>query len=252
MSFHDPASDVSRLNRHGATRAVRVDGWTWSVIAAAIDLHRRSHGAFDIAVASALQELGLLPKLRVGRACGAPLMRDAVEILGGHRVRFRDPGACIDLGGIAKGFAVDRAVDVLRAQGVESGLVNAGGDLAAFGPNAWSIHLRDPRDPRETIGTIDIRNEALASTGRGFDPCDPALVGSTAVIDPSTRAPVGAIAGASVRARSAMMADALTKVVLIAREDAAALLDDVGASALLVRHDGEIRVTTSWQRARAA
>jgi thiamine biosynthesis lipoprotein len=253
MSFHDPASDVSRLNREAATHPVRVDAWTWNVIAAATDLNRRSQGAFDVTIAPLLQDAGLLPPTAARPAVHAdPAPANAIEMLAGHRIRFRDPATRIDLGGIAKGFAVDRALDVLRTRRVTAALVNAGGDLAAFGPKSWPIHLRDPRDPRETIGAIDVMNEALASTGARFDPLDSPFVASTAVFDPRARAPASLIAGASVRAPSAMLADALTKVVMTEGEAAAALLEQFGAGALLVRHDGEVRVTPSWQAARAA
>jgi len=252
MSFHDPASDVGRVNREAAARPVRVDPWTWSVIATAVDLRGRSHGAFDITIAPLLQEAGLLPPTAAARTVDAPLPRAAIELLGGHRIRFCQEGTRIDLGGIAMGFAVDRAIDALRAQRVTSALVNAGGDLAAFGPGSWPIHLRDPLDPRETIGAVEVVNEALASTGARFDPFDPPLVASTAVFDPRTRAPASLIAGANVRAPCAMLADALTKVVMIEGEAAATLLEQFSAAALLVRPDGEVRVTPSWQASRAA
>ncbi len=255
MSFHDPDSDVSRLNRDAATRPVRVDAWTSHVIATAVDLNRRSHGAFDITVAPLLQDAGLLPPPPAGARRPAdvePAPRHAIEMLAGNRVRFRHPGTRIDLGGIAKGFAVDRAAEALRTHGAHAGLVNAGGDLAAFGPKAWSIHIRDPRDPRATIGAVDIRNEALASTGASFDAFTAPRVARTAVFDPRTRAPAATLAGASVLASSAMVADALTKIVMIDGEAAAALLDAFSAGALLVRHDGEMLVTAPWQAARAA
>jgi thiamine biosynthesis lipoprotein len=253
MSFHEPASDVSRLNREAATRPVRVDAWTWDVIAAAIDLNRRSRGAFDITTAPLLQDAGLLPPTDDRLTVDAkPVPPDHVEMLAGNRIRFRHPATRIDLGGIAKGFAVDRALEALRAHPVTSALVNAGGDLAAFGPRTWSIQIRDPRDPRETIGAIDVGNEALATTGGRFEPFDSRVVASTAVFDPRARAPASLIAGASVRAPCAMLADALTKIVMIDGEAAAALLEQFGAAALMVCRDGDIRVTTAWQAARAA
>jgi len=252
MSFHEPASDVSRLNREAAAQPVRVDPWTWTVIAAAVDLNRRSHGAFDVTVAPLLQDAGLLPPASAARTAEATTPPAPIELLGGHRVRFHHAGTRIDLGGIAKGFAVDRARDVLRTHRLTAALVNAGGDLAAFGPEGWPIHLRNPRDPRETIGTVDVINEALASTGARFDPFNAPFVATTAVFDPRTRVPASLIAGATVRAPCAMLADALTKIVMIEGESAATLLAQFGAAALLVRHDGEIRVTPSWQVARAA
>ena len=252
MSFHERASDVSRLNREAATRPVQVDAWTADVIAAAADLNRRSQGAFAITVAPLLQDAGLLPLAPAPAADAVPATGDAIEMLPDNRIRFRHPGTRIDLGGIAKGFAVDRAIEALRAHGVTAALVNAGGDLAAFGQKSWSIEVRDPRDPAKTIGAIDIANEALASTGGVLDPLHSPRVAATAVFDPRTRVPAATVAGATVRARSAMMADALTKVVMIEGEAAATLLAELGAGALLVRHDGEMLITPSWQAARAA
>jgi len=252
MSFHAPTSDVSRLNHAAADRPVRVHAWTWDVIATAVELNRRSNGAFDITVAPLLQTAGLLPTDGGHAGYATPAPRDAIELLPGQRIRFRHPGTHIDLGGIAKGFAVDRALGTLRAFSVTTALVNAGGDLAAFGPMAWPVRIRDPRDPRETIGTIEICDDALASTGGSFDPFRSPDVATTAVFDPHVRTPAAAIAGASVRAPSAMLADALTKIVMIEGEGAAALLAQFGAAALLVARDGDIRVTRSWQAPRAA
>ena len=254
MSFHDPASDVSRLNREAASRPVTVDPWTFAVIEAAIDFYRRSHGLFDVTVAAALQDLGLLPRLEpvFGTPPDGPATGEAIETLPDRRIRFRQPRVRIDLGGIAKGFAVDRARQTLQAHGATGGLVNAGGDLAAFGARAVPVHIRDPREPRRVLARIEVRNEALASSGGGFDPFDSSAVMAPAVIDTRTQEPARAIAGVTVRARSCMVADALTKVTMIAGEAASDLLDRCAASALLVLHTGEMRVSNSWQDSRAA
>ena len=251
MSFHDPASDVGRLNRDAAAVAIAVDPWTHEVITAAVDLNRRSNGLFDITVAPALQRLGLLPGSPPADA-PSPIAGDAIEVLGDHRIRFRRAGTRIDLGGIAKGFAIDRAVAVLRAHGVPHGVVDAGGDLAAFGAVAAPIHIRDPRNPCRSIARIAIANEALASSGGRLDPFASSNAAAPAVIDARTGMPARGIVGATVRAPSCMVADALTKVVMNAGEDASALLDDLRASALLVRSDGDIRISPSWRDSRAA
>ena len=252
MSFHDPASDVSRLNRDAAAGPVAVDPWTWRVLDAALDLNRRSNGAFDVTVAPMLQGLGLLPATEGGAPAVGLAPSDTIEMLDDRRVRFHHPGTRIDLGGIAKGFAVDRAIEILRTRGATSGLVNAGGDVAAFGHEPQTIHLRDPREPSRLIGAIDITNEALASSGGRLDPLTCADAALPAVIDPHARVPAQAVAGASVRAPTCILADALTKVVMIAGKAAAPLLDDFAAAALIVRADGEIVVTPAWQANRAA
>jgi thiamine biosynthesis lipoprotein len=251
MSFHDSDSDVSRVNRDAGTRAVAVHPWTYHVIETALELHRGSNGAFDIAVAPVLQNLGVLP--RTGNDAqpipAAGSTADVIELLPGHRVRFRKHDAAIDLGGIAKGFAVDRAIAVLRDSGVARGLVNAGGDLAAFGHQPETVHIRDPRDPSRPLCHVEIADAALASSGCRFDPLQSNDTQSAAVIDPRTHAPIRDIAGASVLASCCMIADALTKVVMIAGETAIDLLARHKASALAVLKSGEIRVTPDWHHA---
>ena len=248
MSFHEADSDVSRLNRSASSEAVAVHPWTYEVMEMAVDINQRSAGAFDIGVASTLQQLGQLPadeESRLTPATGIP-MSEAIELLADNRIRFTHRSVKIDLGGIAKGFAVDRAIDELRGHGVRSAIVNAGGDLAAFGPEARTIHVRDPRFPDRLICQVDVRNQALASTGRRFDPFRSAAAADSAVIEPKTRTPVHAVHGATVRASCCMIADALTKVVMLAGTEAAAPLSHYRASAIFVSADGDVRATTDW------
>src|SRR5580692_452333 len=244
MSFHDPDSDVSRLNREASVRDVAVHPWTYGVLETAIALQRESNGTFDIAVAPVLQKLGRLPRHGDETELAAVATRnfEAIELQHDCRVRFRDRSVRIDLGGIAKGFAVDRAVDVLRARGQWHGVVNAGGDLAAFGPRQQAIHIRDPREPRRSLCQVAITDTALASSGRSFDPFEAAHVSGAPVIDPMTQAPTTDIVGATVRAPSCMIADALTKIVMISGEGAGELLAQYQAGALVVFKSGDVRI----------
>jgi thiamine biosynthesis lipoprotein len=234
MSSQDPASDVGRVNREAAIRPVMVHPWTFQVLEAALDLQQRSAGIFDVAAASTP---------RKNPATGN------IELLPGRRVRLQAPNTAIDLGGIAKGFAVDQALAALRDYDVPKALVNAGGDLAAFGPEASVVSLRDPRDPRRIVGHIEIKNEALASSGTRVDPVEGWEILETAVIDPRTSQPARAAIGATVCAGRCMIADALTKVVMISGAAAAPLLAEFGASALFVARDGDLRVSGNWQDA---
>jgi FAD:protein FMN transferase len=251
MSFHEADSDVSRLNRAASSRAVPVHPWTYEVLEMAAEMNHRSAGAFDIDVASTLQQLGQLP-----REPGTPLPSaagetagNAIEMLADHHIRFGHPSVVIDLGGIAKGFAVDRAIGELRSRGIRSAIVNAGGDLAAFGPDARVIHIRDPRSPDKLMCEVEVSNQALASTARRFDPFRSADPADSAVIEPNSRKPARANHGATVRAPSCMVADALTKVVMICGTQAAAPLAHYRASAIFVSADGDVRATTDWQGA---
>jgi FAD:protein FMN transferase len=253
MSFHEPTSDVSRLNRDAASGEVAVDPWTWQVLDMAVALYRRSAGVFDVATAPALQRIGLLPRTQIARIDlrSSPRKRGprdgAIELLPDHRVRFQHASVAIDLGGIAKGFAVDRALEVLRRHGLPRGIVNAGGDLAAFGPEPHRVSIRDPRDPYRLLCDVHVTNEALASSGGCSDLFAPSHAPNARVVDPRTQCPTHAIAGATVRASDCMTADALTKVVMILGDGSIPLLDRYRASALVVGADGAIDVTSNWR-----
>jgi thiamine biosynthesis lipoprotein len=211
MGFHDPASDLSRLNRFAHGHPQHVHPWTHRVLRLAARLRRESAGVFDPAVAPRLVENGLLP-----RPDGAPepdrhaTMLD-VELLEHSRVRFRKP-LWLDLGGIAKGFAVDAAVATLRAHGVRTGAVNAGGDLRVFGEESQSVHLRDPAQPARTRPLGALRNGACATSGGYFME---EREGGWATFDPrgGPRRRSGSI---SVVAPRCAVADALTKIVALA------------------------------------
>jgi thiamine biosynthesis lipoprotein len=251
MSFHDEESDVSHLNHGAFEAATGVHHWTYQVLEAALDIHRRSNGLFDIRIAPALQKLGLLPYHAGDLARDAALTsgHGEIELLSGERVRFGDRAMRIDLGGIAKGFAVDRAIDVLRDFGMSSGLVNAGGDMAVFGPRGLMVGVRDPGHPSRVLCVIELRDAALASSGSQFNPLQSLDVTCPAVIDPSSGEPVCAVIGATVRASSCLLADALTKVVMTGGPSAAPLLRQFDASALFVSAEGEVYVTPEWRDA---
>jgi FAD:protein FMN transferase len=249
MSFHEANSDVSRLNRDAASGAVAVHDWTYEVLETACDLNRRSAGMFDVSVATSLQRLGLLPGVpaigeREKRACGA---HNTIQLLPENRVRFADPAAKIDLGGIAKGFAVDCAVEALRRHSVAEGLVNAGGDIRTFGPRIREIDIRDPRYPDRVMCCIALCDAALASSGGRFDPVRSRHVLNSGVIDPATAMPVRSIHGATVRAPGCAIADALTKVVMNTGAAAAPILEHYGADALFVSAPGDIHMTANWK-----
>ena len=237
MRFHDPDSAVSRLNREASRYAVMVHPWTYAVLQTALDMSRDSDGAFDIGVA------GVGPP----SAGASSQASGAIELLADHHVRFHHAGLRIDLGGIAKGFAVDCAIAALRGRGVRAAMVNAGGDLAVLGSGVRLVHIRDPRAPDRLLCEVEVSNGALASSARRFDPFRSADTTDTAVVDPATGRPAQRVHGATVRAPTCMIADALTKIVMISGEGTAALLTRFQASAMLVAAGGDILTTSDWQ-----
>jgi thiamine biosynthesis lipoprotein ApbE len=171
----------------------------------------------------------------------------AIQLLPDNQVRFADRLVKIDLGGIAKGFAVDCAVEALRRHEVAEGLVNAGGDLRTFGTQSHDIDIRDPRQPDRPMCRVALRNVALASSAGRFDPLRSGHVLHSGVIDPATAMPVRSIRGATVCAPSCMIADALTKVVMNIGETAAPILEHYGADALFMSAHDDVHMTANWK-----
>ncbi|HSI15059.1 MAG TPA: FAD:protein FMN transferase [Chthoniobacter sp.] len=249
MSFHDPESMLSRLNRGAAREPVQVDAWTFAVLRAAERVHRISGGAFDVTIAPRLQALGFLPGKRMRAPRGAkPASFADVELLPGRRVRFHRPDIRLDLGGIAKGYAVDRAVGVLQRAGVPRGVVNAGGDLRAFG-EAQGVAIRHPDQPQAIYRTLPLHDAAIATSAHYFAERWQAEQQLAPIIEPQTGKQVSQLRSATVRARTAMLADALTKVVMLRAEAALPVLNHFRADAIFVSASGEEKCTPRWHAA---
>jgi thiamine biosynthesis lipoprotein len=234
MSFHDHLSDVSWINRHAFYNSVRVHPWTWRILNCAQKLSCQSNGVFDITTARQLVKWDYLPRLHVRLGSGS--WRDIV-LDDECRVRFRRR-VIIDLGGIAKGFAVDRAVEALKDNGVVAGIVNAGGDLRTFGPASQLVHVRHPAEPRRIAGAVRLRERAMATSGIYFEHRKYLGKYVTPLVDGHTSQPGRELISVSVAATECMVADALTKIVFALREKAAGLLAQYHADALLLERDG--------------
>ena len=138
MSAHHSDSDLGRLSRATSNDVLTLDAETVHVIRTAKYWTKLSCGAFNPSVAA--QKLSRC-KLRPGIHSDAIGSLDDIEVCSATDVRLAHP-VHLDFGGIAKGYAVDRAIEVLISHGVRDALVNAGGDLRAIGQHHWSIDVR--------------------------------------------------------------------------------------------------------------
>lgn len=236
MSYHDPDSDVSRINREGAIKPVVVHPWTWQVLAAARTFSLASGGLFDITVAPLLARLGYLPRHPGFPRCSGQGDWRHVELLPAHRVRLTRR-VRIDLGGIAKGFAVDRALEVLCAHGIESARVNAGGDLRVFGPTAQPLHVRHPAAPTRLMPLAELQAGAAATSAGYFAARRVHGVCVTPHIHPLRRQPLPPASSVTVLAPDCLTADALTKVVLADPAAARPVLTRFAARAIVLERE---------------
>ena len=230
MSFHQPDSDVSRLNRAAYRVPVRVDARTFEVLQRALDLSARSDGVFDITIAPALVAAHLLPAASAAPAPDPAANWRDIVLHGGGRVGFRRP-LWLDLGGIAKGYAVDRAIEILARHGAEQACVNAGGDLRIRGARSEPVQLQCAVPDATSRPVIQLANAALASSGA--DPRVAADGHRHVHFDAAARRAVDTRRFVSVWASSCMLADSLTKVVMARGCAARAVLDAHDAHAVL-------------------
>lgn len=237
MSAYDSASDLARIARVAHRRPVVVDRGTYDVLELALALHGASRGRFDVTAAAVAARGGR----RFARTAGCGARRGGMQGLRlerGLSVRTAVPLA-LDLSGIAKGYAVDSAVEVLRDAGVGAGLVNAGGDMRVFGAGLWvPVRVRLPQRPTLTMPLFEVQDVAVATSADYF------RNESGALIDPHTRR-VRSFAGSiTVVAPTCALADALTKIVALMPTRAVPLLARYGAHAFRLDPVGLDCVTT--------
>jgi len=250
MSLWKP-SELTTLNQAGRAR---VSPDLAAVIWHALDVSYASAGAFDPTVEPLVRASGHLggPPRRLSRCQRARLLARVgtahVHLDPATREVRLDPGTRLDLGGIAKGYAVDLALDALRAAGATAGLVDLGGSsLGVFG-GPTTVALRDPDDPaRPPWATFEIDGAALSSSGGDQRPGH--------ILDPRTGLPAQRLRTATVVATSAMEADALsTAVYVLGADDGLALLSRRGAGGLVLLREGTgavIRASPGFAEAHA-
>lgn len=255
LSTYRADSELSRLNGAAPGRWVPLSAGTLGVLARARGFAEASAGAFDPTVGPLIEAWGFkhlnfrVPSPEALAAARAAVGWRALELdPAGSRARWRAGGPAgrrVDLGGIAKGTAVDAALAALRAAGLSEGRVDASGNQARFGRAPARLALRDPYEDGATLGTIpwpaglavstsSDAERAFAHAGRRYGH----------VIDPRTGWPVPAGRAVTVLAPSAEQADALSTTLLVLGPEA--------MGPWLARHAPEASARFVWKDASGA
>jgi len=247
MSVFKEGSEIFLLNKSGCIENVSDE--TLYVIRKAEEYSILSGGAFAVTVLPLLN----LWKKRLD-AGTFPTKEEIEEVLPladyrnvrveGKRVRFLKANMGVTLGAIAKGYAVDRAVEVLRERGVEHALVNAGGDIKALGDKSknvpWRIGVRDPRKKDKFLTVVKLEGRAVATSG-GYERHIGGKMNVSHIINARTGYPSQGTLSATVIASNTVDADALsTTLFLLGAEEGVRLIEKLdGVEALLVTEDGQ-------------
>ena len=177
LSNYKPESPWSEVNRFAAERPVQVPDELFDLLTACVEYSEKSEGAFDITVGPLMRVWGFYKGS--GHLAKTAEVKAALEHVGyrnilfdpkARTVRFAKEGVEMDPGGIGKGFAVDRIVDVLRKAGITVALVTASGSSiygmgAPPGEKGWTISIRDPHDETKTVENVVLKDESLSTSG---------------------------------------------------------------------------------------
>lgn len=232
MSVHDPNSDLSQLNLLAAHTPYRPHPWTLAVLRRAKRMHSWSGGLFDPVVAA--RQLRAWQMLPPGLSAPTPHSSLQDLLIKGDLVWCRQ-SLTVDVGGIAKGFAVDMAILLLRRLGFRRAVVNAGGDLRVLGARAELIWVRHPHDPQQLMPLGELSNGACATSGIYYSvQTDSDGINRSALVHPHTQQAICLSHSYSVLAPCAVYADALTKVVAASQNPQHSALVLLGAVAMML------------------
>ncbi len=246
MSHYKSDSELSRINREASKSPVKVDPELFGFIAECLRYSRESDGAFDITVGPLMKAWGFFRG--EGRAPAEVELAEARNRVGYRHVIlnqkdgtifFETSGVELDLGGIAKGYAVDRAVAALKRDGIASALVSAGGStIYAFGAppgeTAWEVEVQDPVDQTRIATTVRLKDQALSVSGSYEKFFELNGVRYSHVMDPRTGRPAQGVLSVAVITNDGMSGDALDNVFyVLGVERSRALLKKFSASEVI-------------------
>jgi FAD:protein FMN transferase len=254
MSPHKPASELSRINRDAATHPVRLSDEMYRLIERSLELSALSGGAFDISYASVGQlydyRLGVRPtdaQIETARAAVGwqHLLLDA----GARTLRFMREGMRIDLGGFAKGHAVDNCVRLLHGRGIRHAMVSAGGDSHVLGDRRgrpWTIAIRDPRRADAVVAVLPLQDVSISTSGdyERFFETDGERCHH--LIDPRTGRSPSSVHSVTILADDGLTSEGLSKCVFVLGvERGLALIEQQsGVDAVIVDANGRLHYSS--------
>jgi FAD:protein FMN transferase len=257
MSTYKADSDVSQVNALAAKQAVRISDELFDLLVKAVEFSHITHGAFDITYAS----IGFMYDFRkrqkptdeeIQRTLPAVNYRHLLLDRKTHTVKFTQPGVRIDLGGLAKGHAVDRSIALLRKRGIQRALVTAGGDSRIIGDRfgkPWVVGLRHPDHKGEVFQRIPLVDAAISTSGDYERFFEKDGVRYHHIIDPSTGRSASLVRAATIIGPDATTTDGLSKTAFIlGPERALELYNQLsGIDAILVTPDGQVLYTNGME-----
>ncbi len=256
LSFFRPESELSRINRRAVEEPVEVEPGLFALIELALRLAEETDGALDITAAPLWEAWGFAR--RAGRVPSPEALAEARRAVGSHlveldptrrTVRFRRPGVKLNLGAMGKGYALDRAAEVLAVSGIGHFLFHAGqssvlarghrgigGEPSGTGGPGWTVGVRHPLWPQRRWAELRLRDRALGTSAPTFQSFRHQGRRYHHILDPRTGQPAQGVLAVTVVAPSATLADALSTAFFVMGPEAASAYcqSHPGIAALMV------------------
>jgi len=223
MSPYKPDSELSRINREAAQKPVLISQEMFNLIVRSIDFSKLSGGAFDITFSS----VGYLYDYRehvkptdaqIAKALPGINYRHLQLDAKNRTIHFARPGTRIDLGGIAKGYAVDNSIAILKGRGIKNAIVTAGGDSRLLGDRRgrpWNVGIRDPRRRGEVAAVLPLADVAISTSGDYERYFEEDGVRYHHIINPKTGKSATGVHSVTVIGPSGVTTEGLTKSVFV-------------------------------------
>jgi len=261
MGWRNPQSDIARINNMAGRDAISLDREMFDFLRRSLDLCYKTEGAFNIAI-------GPLSRLWNFDG-GGEIVPDANSIQRrlvnldfkkiildrkNHTISLPAVGMALDLGGIAKGYAVDRAVEILKSCGVSSGIVNAGGDMRLFGTKPqnrlWHIGIQHPRKNDGVLLTFKVTDRAVVTSGDYERYFIKEGVRYHHILDSVTGYPASECMSVTVVAETAFLADAMATAIFVQGKVKGfkMLKDQKDLEGIIVASDGKTFITPGLEK----
>jgi thiamine biosynthesis lipoprotein len=227
LSNYKPESELSEVNRLAGEHPVAVTPELFNLLAACVEYSRESEGAFDITVGPLMKVWGFYKG--TGRLPHRAEVRGALERVGYRNilldpatrsVRFSRPGIELDPGGIGKGYAVDRMIEVMKPYGIRTALASAAGSSiyglgAPPGEKGWRVQIRDPKDENKSVAEVFLKDESMSTSGNYEKFFRAEGKTYSHIMDPRTGWPVQGVLSVSVIAPRTIDSEAWTKPLFV-------------------------------------
>jgi thiamine biosynthesis lipoprotein len=252
LNFYSDTSEISAINKYAGEKPVKVSGDTLDIMEKAVYASEMTDGAFDVTVGPLVKLWDINNKIIPDRQT----IEEKLKIVGyknivldksASTVFIKRKGAQIDLGGIIKGYAVDKVAEVLRQNGIRSGIVAVGGEIRSLGKKpdgtSWVVGVQNPRQKGpddEVIAIVELSDKALSTSGDYIKYFEKDGVRYHHLLDPKTGYPSRQCGSATIVAADNTTSDGFSKLFILGPEKGVAIAKKLGFDVLFIDCQGGI------------